>query len=316
MNILVTGGAGFMGSAFIRFLIRENLADLVVNYDLLTYAGNLANLNEIDTNPKYKFMEGDIKDSKRVLEAVGKYSIDTIVNFAAETHVDRSIENPAIFLETNVVGTNSLLEVVAEKDLRFHHISTDEVFGALELDDPNKFNEQTRFDPHSPYSASKAGAEHLVNAYYTTYKTRVTITNSSNNYGPYQFPEKFMPLAITNLLQDKKVPVYGDGLYVRDWLYVDDHAKGVWEVLTKGKIGESYCLGGENEMSNIDVVKKILTVLGKDESSLEYVEDRKGHDRRYAIDINKIKSELNWKPETNFEVGLQKTIEYYKKSHS
>ncbi len=312
MNLLVTGGAGFMGSAFIRYVINKNLAESVINYDLLTYAGNLANLNEVDKNDKYQFVQGDIKDSKKVLETVEKYNIDTIVHFAAETHVDRSIDNPAIFLETNVIGTNVLLEIATEKNLRFHHISTDEVFGALNLEDTVKFNEQTPFNPRSPYSASKAGAEHLVKAYFTTYKTKVTITNSSNNYGPYQYPEKFLPLMITNLLNNKKIPVYGDGLYMRDWLYVDDHAQGVWEVLTKGKIGESYCLAGENEISNIDLIKKVLKLMQKDESYIEYIEDRKGHDRRYAVDISKIKTELGWMPETDFDEGLKKTTEYYK----
>lgn len=316
MRLLVTGGAGFMGSAFIRYLIKNDLVELVINYDLLTYAGKLENLKEIETNPKYKFFKGNIKDSELVKKIVIANDIDTIVNFAAETHVDRSIDNPEIFLETNVLGTHSLVSVATELDLRFHHISTDEVFGALDLDSKEKFSEKTPYNPQSPYSASKAGADHLVRAYYNTYGTRVTISNSSNNYGPCQFPEKLIPLSIMNILNNKKIPMYGDGLYVRDWLYVDDHAQGVWIILTKGVIGESYCLGGESEKNNLEIAKIILKLLGKDESWIEFVEDRKGHDRRYAVDISKIKDELSWKPEVKFEDGIQKTIEWYKKTMS
>ena len=302
-----------MGSAFIRYLINENLVDQVINYDLLTYAGNLKNLKGVDSNPKYKFVKGDINDNELVKKIVIENDIDTIVNFAAETHVDRSISNPGVFLETNVLGTHSLLKVVTELDLRFHHISTDEVYGALDLESNDKFNEQTRYDPQSPYSASKAGSDHLAKAYFNTFGTRITISNSSNNYGPCQFPEKFIPLSITNILKDKKVPMYGDGLYVRDWLYVDDHAKAIWTILTKGVIGQSYCLGGESEKNNLEVAKTILKLLGKDESMIEYVEDRKGHDRMYAVDISKIKDELGWKPEVSFEEGIEETIEFYQK---
>lgn len=312
MNLLVTGGAGFMGSAFIRYLIRQNLADFVLNYDLLTYAGKLENLKDVESDKRYKFVKGDIKDGELIKKIATENKIDTIVNFAAETHVDRSIINPDVFLETNVLGTNSLLKVATELDLRFHHISTDEVFGALELDSKIKFNEKTPYSPQSPYSASKASSDHLTRAYFNTYGTRITISNSSNNYGPYQFPEKFIPLSITNLLNNKKIPMYGDGLYVRDWLYVDDHARGVWDIVTKGKIGETYCLGGEAERNNMEVAKTILKLLGKDESMIEYVDDRKGHDRRYAVDISKIKNELGWEPEVRFEEGIQKTIDFYR----
>jgi len=314
LKLIVTGGAGFMGSAFIRYLIKDNLVDQVINYDLLTYAGKLENLKEIESNPKYKFVKGDIKDGELVTKVVLENEIDTIVNFAAETHVDRSIENPNIFLETNILGTHSLIQVATEHDLRFHHISTDEVYGALDLESKDRFNENTPYDPQSPYSASKAGSDHLVQAYFNTYGTRVTISNSSNNFGPCQFPEKFIPLSITNLLNNKKIPMYGDGLYVRDWLYVDDHAKAIWTILTKGTIGQSYCLGGEAEKSNLEVAKTILKLLGKDESMIEYVEDRKGHDRRYAVDISKIKSELGWEPEMSFEDGIQNTIDFYRAS--
>ena len=312
VNLLVTGGAGFMGSAFIRLIIKNNLVHQIINYDLLTYAGRLENLKEIESDKRYKFIKGDIKDGEMVKKTVFDYEIDTIVNFAAETHVDRSIINPDVFLETNVLGTNSLLKVATELDLRFHHISTDEVFGALELDSKIKFNEKTPYSPQSPYSASKASSDHLTRAYFNTYGTRITISNSSNNYGPYQFPEKFIPLSITNLLNNKKIPMYGDGLYVRDWLYVDDHAKGVWNIVTNGKIGETYCLGGEAERNNMEVAKTILKLLGKDESMIEYVDDRKGHDRRYAVDISMIKNELGWEPEVRFEEGIQKTIDFYR----
>ncbi len=312
MKLIVTGGAGFMGSAFIRYLIKEDFVDQVINYDLLTYAGKLENLKEVESDKRYKFVKGNIKDGEIVKKVVLENEIDTIVNFAAETYVDRSIENPNIFLETNILGTHSLIQVVTELDLRFHHISTDEVYGALDLESKDRFNEKTRYDPQSPYSASKAGSDHLVQAYFNTYGTRVTISNSSNNFGPYQFPEKFIPLSITNLLNNKKIPMYGDGLYVRDWLYVDDHAKAIWTILTKGTIGQSYCLGGEAEKSNLEVAKTILKLLGKDESMIEYVEDRKGHDRRYAVDISKIKDELGWKPEMNFEEGIKKTIDFYR----
>lgn len=239
--------------------------------------------------------------------------VDTVVHFAAESHVDRSIMEPAAFVQTNVIGTQILLDAALKEGVsRFHHISTDEVFGSLALDDTNKFNERTPYSPRSPYAASKAGSDHLVQAYYATYNLPITITNCSNNFGPYQFPEKFIPLAITNLLEGKRVPVYGDGLYVRDWLYVEDHCRAIDAVLQKGKIGETYCIGGVTEdISNISVVKKILSLLEMDESWIEYVKDRPGHDRRYAVDWSKVKNELSWQPEHNFDEWLAKTVEWY-----
>ncbi|MCA9385637.1 dTDP-glucose 4,6-dehydratase [Candidatus Dojkabacteria bacterium] len=315
MNILITGGAGFMGSAFIRYILEKNLVDHVVNYDNLTYAGNLSNLQSIEHDDRYQFVRGDIRDGKTLREVVKDQSIDTIVNFAAETHVDRSIEAPQIFIETNVLGTGTLLQIALEYDLRFHHISTDEVFGELEIDDP-KFNENTPYAPRSPYSASKAAADHLVQSYFETYGVQTTISNSSNNYGPYQYPEKLIPLFITNLIRDKKVPVYGDGLNIRDWLYVEDHAEAVWQVLTKGTIGEQYCVGGESEKTNLEISKHLLQTFEKDTSYIEFVEDRKGHDRRYAIDISKIKEELKWSPLVSFEIGIEKTIQWYKDNQS
>ncbi|MBI4062476.1 dTDP-glucose 4,6-dehydratase [Candidatus Gottesmanbacteria bacterium] len=311
MKLLVTGGAGFIGSNFILYWMRNHPDDSVVNLDKLTYAGNLKNLASVEKNPNYKFIHGDICDANVVAQAM--QGIDTVVHFAAESHVDRSITGPAPFIETNIVGTHVLLEHALKNKTRFHHISTDEVFGSLELNDPSKFSERTKYSPRSPYSASKAGSDHLVNAYYHTYGLPITITNCSNNFGPYQFPEKLIPLAITNLLEGKKVPIYGDGKYVRDWLYVKDHCRAIEAVLRKGKIGETYCLGGETrDVSNIDVVKKILKLLGKGESEIQYVTDRPGHDRRYAMDWTKINKELGWKPEHDFDTWLVKTIEWYK----
>lgn len=312
MKIFVTGGAGFIGSNFILYWLKNHQADEIINFDKLTYAGNLENLKEIEGNPNYKFIHGDICDAKLVEESTK--DMDAIVHFAAESHVDRSITEPATFVMTNVVGTQILLDAaVKNKVNRFHHISTDEVYGSLKLKDSNKFNERTNYDPRSPYSASKAGSDHLVKAYFATYSLPITITNCSNNFGPYQFPEKLIPLAITNLLEDKKVPVYGDGLYVRDWLYVEDHCRAIDIVLQKGKIGETYCVGGLTEdINNLEVIRKIIKILGKDESVIEYVKDRPGHDRRYAIDWSKIKNELGWEPQYTFGEYLSKIVEWYK----
>ena len=312
MKFLVTGGAGFIGSNFIIYWLKNHPADQIVNLDKLTYAGNLDNLQEVCNNPNYKFIKGDICDGKIVNQAME--GVDTVVHFAAESHVDRSILGPAIFVQTNVVGTQVLLEnALKHKINRFHHISTDEVFGSLKLDDSSKFNERTNYNPRSPYSASKAGSDHLVRAYFHTYGLPVTITNCSNNFGPFQFPEKFIPLAITNLLEGKKVPVYGDGLYIRDWLYVEDHCRAIDLVLENGKIGETYCIGGMTEdINNITIIKKILKILGKDEGSIEFVKDRPGHDRKYAMDWSKIKNELGWQPKYGFDEWLEKTIEWYK----
>jgi len=312
MKVLVTGGAGFIGSNFILYWIKNHPEDEIVNLDKLTYAGNLENLKSVEGSPNYKFVKGDIVDSETVDKTME--GIDTVVHFAAESHVDRSISHPSDFVMTNVVGTQVLLNAALKhKVKRFHHVSTDEVFGALELNTSDKFNERTNYNPRSPYSASKAGSDHLVRAYFTTYGLPITITNSSNNFGPYQYPEKFIPLAITNIIEGKKVPVYGDGLYVRDWLYAEDHVRAIETVLKGGKVGETYCVGSLTEdITNVDVIKKILSVMGKDESLIEHVKDRPGHDRRYALDWSKIKNELGWKPFFGFDEWLLKTIEWYK----
>lgn len=312
MKIFVTGGAGFIGSNFVLYWLKNHPEDEVVNFDKLTYAGNLENLKTVQDNQNYKFIHGDICDAKLVEESTK--DIDIIVHFAAESHVDRSIMEPAAFVKTNVLGTQVLLDAALKNEIkRFHHISTDEVYGSLELNDTNKFNERTVYNPRSPYSASKAGSDHLVKAYGVTYGLPITITNCSNNFGPFMFPEKLIPLAITNLLEGKKVPVYGDGLYVRDWLYVEDHCRAVDMVLQKGKAGETYCVGGlTDDINNLEVIKKIIKILGKDETVIEYVKDRPGHDRKYAIDWSKIKNELGWEPQHTFDEWLEKTIEWYK----
>jgi len=310
MNILVTGGAGFIGSNFIRQWMRENPQDKILNLDILTYSGNLENLLDVNENKNYEFVKGDICDQKLVNELVkGK---DLIVHFAAETHVDRSILSSYDFVRTNVLGTMVLLDAAKNNgNIRFHHISTDEVFGSLDFND-SKFNEKTSYNPRSPYSASKASSDHLVRSYFYTHKLPITISNCTNNYGPYQFPEKFLPLFITNLLEKKKVPLYGDGKNIRDWIHVDDHNRGVTAVIKKGKIGETYCLGGDNELTNLAISEKILNLLGYDEDMIEYVSDRPGHDYRYAMDISRAISELDWQPQVGFEEGLQKTIDWYR----
>ncbi len=316
MKMLITGGAGFIGSNFILYWLKNHPNDQIVNLDKLTYAGNLENLKSVENNKNYKFTHGDICDPKFVNEVVRE--IDVIVHFAAESHVDRSILEPSSFVTTNVIGTQVLLDAVLKNNVkRFHHISTDEVYGSLKLNEMSKFNERTNYDPRSPYSASKAASDHLVMAYYHTYGLPVTISNCSNNFGPLQFPEKVIPLAITNLLEDKKVPVYGDGLYVRDWLYVEDHCRAIDLILQKGKVGETYCIGGLTEdVNNLTVIKKILNILGKNEDSIEFVKDRLGHDRRYAVDWSKIKNELGWEPLHSFDEWLEKTIEWYKENES
>lgn len=314
MKILVTGGSGFIGSNFIRYWMEKYHDDEVINLDKLTYAGNPENLRGIDQKSNYRFVHGDIGEVALVEKLME--GTDVVVHFAAESHVDRSIMEPAPFIMTNVLGTQVLLDAaVKQKVKRFHHISTDEVFGSLPLDTTDKFNERTLYDPRSPYSASKAGSDHLVRAYYVTYGLPITITNCSNNFGPYQFPEKFIPLAITNLLEGKKVPVYGDGLYVRDWLYVEDHCRAIDLILQNGRVGETYCVGGVAEdINNLAVVKRILTILGKDEEMIEFVKDRPGHDRRYAIDWSKIKSELGWEPLHSFDEWLKKTVVWYQEN--
>lgn len=313
MRLLVTGGAGFIGSNFIHYWLKNYPSDEIVNLDKLTYAGNLENLKEIEKNSNYSFIQGDICDPQIVEKAIK--DIDTIVHFAAESHVDRSIMEPDIFLKTNILGTQVLLEAaLKEKVQRFHHISTDEVFGSLTLDSKEKFSEKTRYDPRSPYAASKAAADHLVRAYFHTYNLPITITNCANNFGPYHYPEKLIPLAITNILEGKKVPIYGDGLYVREWLYVEDHCSGIDLVIKKGKIGETYLIGIDMDLPNIEIIKKILKLMGKGESMIEYVKDRPGHDRRYAIDATKIKKELGWSARYSFDEALELTIKWYQQN--
>lgn len=312
MQILVTGGAGFIGSNFIHYILKKHPDYKITNLDLLTYAGNLENLKEIEGNPNYTFVKGDIADEKLVNKLVK--DCDVIVNFAAESHVDRSIMDPEDFVRTNIIGTHILLEAAKNNgQVRFHHISTDEVFGSLKLKD-TPFNENTPYNPQSPYSASKAASDHMVRAYYHTHNLPITVSNCSNNYGSYQFPEKLIPLFITNLMEGKKVPLYGDGVNIRDWLYVEDHCEAIDLIIHKGKIGETYCVGGNSEKTNLEIAQNIIElVLGGEASKwIEYVKDRPGHDRRYAIDYTKIKGELGWQPKTLLEDGLKKTVEWYK----
>lgn len=313
MKILVTGGAGFIGSNFIHHILKKYPDYEIANLDALTYAGNLENLKSLEGNEKHKFVKGDICDADLVDSLVE--DCDIIVHFAAESHVDRSILDASAFVRTNVIGTHTLLEAAKKHGKRFHHVSTDEVFGSLEKNDP-AFNENTSYDPRSPYSASKASSDHLVRAYFHTHNLPITVSNCSNNYGPYHFPEKLIPLIITNLMEGKNIPIYGDGMQVRDWLYVEDHCKAIDLIIHQGKVGETYCIGGKSEKPNIEVAKTILAMLGLGEDRIEYVEDRKGHDRRYAIDISKIRNELGWRPEVSFEEGIKKTVEWFKNNEA
>lgn len=317
-NILVTGGCGFIGSNFVRYILTKYKDSTVVNYDKLTYAGNPENLRDLENNRNYIFIKADICDQKQVQKAFQEFHIDTVVHFAAESHVDRSITGPEIFIITNVLGTQILLETArncwkeAFDGKRFLHVSTDEVYGSLGK--TGYFTETTSLAPNSPYSASKAGSDMLVNAYHHTFGLPVVITRCSNNYGPYQYPEKLIPLMIANAMDNKPLPVYGDGMNVRDWLYVEDHCSAIAAVLENGKPGEVYNIGGNNEWYNIDIVKKILSIIGRPESLITFVTDRLGHDRRYAIDAGKIKRELGWTPSSQFEQGLQKTVAWYLKN--
>lgn len=307
-TILVTGGAGFIGNCFIRHMLQKYSNYKIINLDALTYAGNLENLYDVKDNPNYEFVNGDICDKDLVTQIVS--GVDMIVNFAAETHVDRSITGPEIFIETNIKGTMTLLQAAKEFNIeRYLQVSTDEVYGTL--GDTGYFTETTPLAPNSPYSASKAGADMLVRAYYETYKVPTLITRCSNNYGPYQYPEKLIPFFISRLLRGEKVPVYGDGLNVRDWLYVYDHCAAIDAVLHKGRVGEVYNIGGHNEKTNLEITHLILDAMNKDESSIEYVQDRLGHDRRYAISNDKITSELGWEPSVTFEEGILLTIDWY-----
>lgn len=305
-KILVTGGAGFIGSNFIRYMLRDHPYH-IINLDALTYCGNLENLRGVEDDPRYTFVKGSITDRKLVDGIIT--DVDAVINFAAESHVDRSIEDPGIFIRTNVLGTQTLLEASRKHGVeRFIQISTDEVYGSLEK---GYFTEETPLAPNSPYSASKASADLMVRAYHRTYGLPVNITRCSNNYGPYQFPEKLIPLMITNALENKPLPVYGDGLNVRDWIHVLDHCRAVDLVLHRGRAGEVYNIGGNSERRNIEIVELILRELGRDESLIRFVEDRPGHDRRYAIDASKIRNELGWKPLYSFEEGIRETIRWY-----
>lgn len=316
MKVLVTGGAGFIGSNFVHYWLQHHPEDTVVNFDLLTYAGNVETLRDVEDNPQYQFIQGDIRDSQAVDQAMA--GVEVVVHFAAETHVDRSILEPAAFVTTNVVGTQVLLDAALHHQVkRFHHISTDEVFGSLELGSATKFSETTPYDPRSPYSASKAGSDHLVRAYGETFGLPYSLTNCSNNYGPSMFPEKFIPLAITNLIEGKTIPIYGDGLNVRDWLFVTDHCRAIEAVLERGQVGETYCVGGlTQDISNLEVAKLILNIMNLPEDRITFIKDRAGHDRRYAIDWGKIHRELNWEPQVTLEEGLQETIAWYQNNQS
>lgn len=311
MRLLVTGCAGFIGTNFVKYYLKKHPDDYIIGVDALTYAGKIENLKDITTN--FKFYSTDITNRSAIEKIFADERPDVVVNFAAETHVDNSIKDPERFLTTNIIGTEVLMDTcIKNGNIRFHQVSTDEVYGDLPLEAKDSFfTETTPLHTSSPYSSSKASADLLVLAYHRTYKLPVTISRCSNNYGAYQFPEKLIPLMIKKALKNEKLPVYGDGLNVRDWLYVDDHCKAIDLIIHNGKIGEVYNVGGHNEMANIDIVKIILRQLGKDESLIEYVEDRKGHDRRYAIDPTKIHTELGWLPETKFVDGIVKTIDWY-----
>lgn len=323
-NMLITGGAGFIGANFVHYILNNYQDVQIVNLDALTYAGNLENLDTVQDDPRYRFVKGDIRDRELVEKLFQTYNFDTVVNFAAESHVDRSITEPEIFLTTNIIGTQTLLDAAkrawkVEPDnkysreyipgVKYLQVSTDEVYGALGK--TGMFTETTPLSPNSPYSASKAGADMIVRAYHETFGLPINITRCSNNYGPYQFPEKLIPLMINNCQNDKALPVYGDGMQIRDWLYVEDHCSAIATVLEKGKVGEVYNIGGNNEKANIEIVKLLISSLGKSEDLITYVQDRPGHDRRYAIDNSKITSELGWSPAYTFEVGINKTIAWY-----
>lgn len=310
MNILVTGCAGFIGSNFVHYILRERSNWNIVNLDALTYAGNIENLKDVENDSRYNFFKGDITNEKDISKALEILpSIDAIINFAAESHVDNSIKNPGVFIKTNVEGTLKLLSFAKEKNIRFLQVSTDEVYGTL--GSTGLFTEDTPIAPNSPYSASKAGADLLVRAWHETYKVDTVITRCSNNYGPYQFPEKLIPLAVTNLMQGKKIPVYGKGLNIRDWLHVDDHCSGILLALEKGESGRVYNIGGNNEWKNIDIAYELVKIMGKSNEQIEFVTDRLGHDLRYAIDATRIRKELGWEPKYNFSTGLKETVKWY-----
>lgn len=315
MNVLVTGGAGFIGSNFVHYLLERESNSTVVNLDLLTYAGNIENLNDVKENPNYHFVRGNITNTELVNHIVDEYGITHIVNFAAESHVDRSILNPDVFVETNIQGTLNLLNIAKEKNIKkYVQVSTDEVYG--ELGPEGYFTEDTPLAPNSPYSSSKAGADLLVRAYHETYGMDINITRCSNNYGPYHFPEKLIPLMITNAMDNKELPIYGDGKNVRDWLHVKDHCQAIYLVMTKGLSGEVYNIGGHNERTNNEIVDIVVEELNVSRELIKYVEDRLGHDRRYAIDPTKLMNELGWEPEYTFDTGIIETIEWYKENEN
>ena len=312
MQILVCGGAGFMGSHFIKYILEKYPDYMLVNFDKLTYAGNLENLKEVENNKKYKFLKGDICDASEVDRVVRENKIDTIVNYAAETHVDRSVMDPSAFLKTNIFGSYNLLEATKKFDLKkMVQVSTDEVFGSI---DSGKFREDSPFEPNSPYSAAKAGGDLLCRSYFVTFQTPVVVTHSCNFYGSNQYPEKLIPLFVTNLLEGKKVPVYGDGKQVREWIYTEDHCNAIDVILHKAKAGSVYNIGSGDEIENIEITKLILEYLGYDEKMIEYVKDRPGHDKRYALDANKLKNELGWEAKVNFRDGLKKTVDWYREN--
>jgi len=312
-RLLVTGGAGFIGSNFVHYVLRVGGDVAVVNLDALTYAGNLANLADVESDPRHRFVKGDIRDAATVERVMREHAIDAVVHLAAESHVDRSITGPAVFVETNVQGTLNLLRAAQACGVqRFLQVGTDEVYGSLGPDPSEKFRESTPLDPRSPYSASKAAADHLVSAWRHTFGLPTLITRCSNNYGPYQFPEKMLPLMINNARHDRPLPVYGDGLHIRDWLFVEDHCAALWAVLTRARPGSVYTIGGNNEKTNLEVVRALLGLLGKPDSLITFVKDRPGHDRRYAIDATRIMTELGWSPSVTFEQGLARTVQWYR----
>ncbi len=314
MKLLITGGSGFIGSNFIKHWFANHPEDSIINLDKMTYAANPRNLVEIENNQNYKFIQGDILDEKIVDDLVSQ--VDTIVHFAAESHVDRSIDDPSLFVRTNVLGTYNLLMAAKKYQKRFHHISTDEVFGTIELDSSDQFNEDTPYNPSSPYSASKASSDHLVRSFYKTFGLPVTISNCSNNYGPYQHPEKMIPRSITSLLNGGKIKIYGQGLNFRDWLHVEDHCRAIEMILLNGKIGETYCIGGlKKGTSNMELVNMLLKIMNKGQDSLEYVTDRPAHDN-YAVNWEKINRELGWEPKYDFESGLKQTVDWYTQNTS
>ncbi|QIW17773.1 dTDP-glucose 4,6-dehydratase [Bacillus thuringiensis] len=310
MNILVTGGAGFIGSNFVHYMLQRYETYKIINFDALTYSGNLNNVKSLQGHPNYSFVKGEIQNGELLEHVIKERDVHVIVNFAAESHVDRSIENPIPFYDTNVIGTVTLLELVKKyPHIKLVQVSTDEVYGSLGK--TGRFTEETPLAPNSPYSSSKASADMIALSYYKTYQLPVIVTRCSNNYGPYQYPEKLIPLMVTNALEGKKLPLYGDGLNVRDWLHVTDHCSAIDVVLHKGRIGEVYNIGGNNEKTNVDVVEQIISLLGKTKEDIAYVTDRLGHDRRYAIDAQKMKNELGWEPQYTFEQGLKETVEWY-----